>query len=71
MRWQRDDPQLEFFPPEQSDLPSVEYMAVETRDVIGRPCDALSRRTVAYYDGGARPIPRTVALAVRALELGL
>jgi DNA-binding XRE family transcriptional regulator len=31
----------------------------------------LSRRTVAYYDRGARPIPRTVALAVKALELGL
>jgi hypothetical protein len=31
----------------------------------------LSRRIVAYYDQGARPIPRTVALAVKALELGL
>ena len=31
----------------------------------------LSRRMVAYYDGGAKPIPRTVALAVKALELGL
>jgi len=31
----------------------------------------LSRRTVAYYDRGAKPIPRTVALAVKALELGL
>ena len=31
----------------------------------------LSRRIVAYYDRGARPIPRTVALAVKALELGL
>ena len=31
----------------------------------------LSRRMVAYYDRGARPIPRTVALAVKALELGL
>ena len=31
----------------------------------------LSRRMVAYYDRGARPIPRTVALAAKALELGL
>jgi DNA-binding XRE family transcriptional regulator len=31
----------------------------------------LSRRTVAYYDRGTRPIPRTVALAVKALDLGL
>ena len=31
----------------------------------------LSRRMVAYYDRGARPIPRTVALAVKALEMGL
>jgi Protein of unknown function (DUF2442) len=31
----------------------------------------LSRRMVAYYDRGTRPIPRTVALAVKALDLGL
>ncbi len=31
----------------------------------------LSRRIVAYYDRGTRPIPRTVALAVKALDLGL
>ena len=31
----------------------------------------LSRRMVAYYDRGAKPIPRTVALAVKALEFGL
>ncbi len=31
----------------------------------------LSGRTVAYYDRGARPIPRTVALAVKGLELEL
>jgi DNA-binding XRE family transcriptional regulator len=29
----------------------------------------LSRRTVAYYEQGKRPIPRTVALATRGLEL--
>lgn len=27
----------------------------------------LSRRTVVYYEGGEKPIPRTVALAARAL----
>ena len=31
----------------------------------------LSRRMVAYYDRGEKPIPRTVALAVKALEMGL
>ncbi len=31
----------------------------------------LSRRTVAYCDRGARPIPRTVALVVKGLELEL
>jgi len=30
----------------------------------------LSRRTVAYYEQGAKPIPRVVALAARALDLG-
>jgi DNA-binding transcriptional regulator YiaG len=30
----------------------------------------LSRRMVAYYEQGARPIPRVVALAARALEHG-
>jgi hypothetical protein len=30
----------------------------------------LSRRMVAYYDRGAKPIPRTVALATKALEMG-
>jgi DNA-binding transcriptional regulator YiaG len=29
----------------------------------------LSRRMVAYYEQGAKPIPRVVALATRALEL--
>jgi DNA-binding XRE family transcriptional regulator len=28
----------------------------------------ISRRTVAYYEKGERPIPRVVALATRALE---
>jgi DNA-binding transcriptional regulator YiaG len=30
----------------------------------------VSRRMVAYYEQGAKPIPRVVALATRALELG-
>lgn len=29
----------------------------------------LSRRMVAYYEQGEKPIPRTVTLATRALEL--
>ena len=29
----------------------------------------LSRRMVAYYEQGTKPIPRVVALATRALEL--
>ena len=29
----------------------------------------VSRRMVAYYEQGAKPIPRVVALATRALEL--
>jgi hypothetical protein len=28
----------------------------------------ISRRMVAYYDHGEKPIPRVVALAARALE---
>jgi hypothetical protein len=31
----------------------------------------LSRRMVAYYDQGVKPIPRVVALAAKALEAGL
>ena len=29
----------------------------------------LSRRMVAYYEQGEKPIPRVVALATRALEM--
>ena len=29
----------------------------------------VSRRAVAYYEQGAKPVPRVVALAARALEL--
>jgi DNA-binding XRE family transcriptional regulator len=31
----------------------------------------ISRRMIAYYEEGDRPIPRVVALAARALESGL
>ena len=31
----------------------------------------VSRRMVAYYDKGEKPIPRTVALATMALEMGV
>ena len=30
----------------------------------------VSRRMVAYYEKGEKPIPRTVALATKALEMG-
>ncbi len=42
----------------------------DTLDTAARAL-GLSRRIVAYYDQGDRPIPRTVALAVKALEHGL
>ena len=31
----------------------------------------LSKRAIAYYELGQRPIPKVVALASRALEAGL
>ena len=39
---------------------------------LDTPAKALgvSRRMVAYYDKGEKPIPRTVALATKALEMG-
>jgi hypothetical protein len=30
----------------------------------------FSRRMAAYYEGGRKPIPRVVALATRALDVG-
>jgi DNA-binding XRE family transcriptional regulator len=39
------------------------YTLDEAAKVLG-----LSRRTVAYYERGERPIPRLVALATRGLE---
>src|SRR5207247_5761021 len=38
-----------------------------TLDAAGRAL-GLSRRMIAYYEKGERPIPRVVALATRALE---
>ncbi len=40
-----------------------------TSDAAARSL-GLSRRTVAYYEKGTRPIPRVVALATRALDCG-
>jgi transcriptional regulator with XRE-family HTH domain len=41
-----------------------------TLDQAGRAL-GLSRRMVAYYEGGSRPNPRVGALATRALEKGI
>ena len=46
MRWQRDDPQLALFEPQQRDLPSVEYMEVNARGT-GRLAEAVARVTHA------------------------
>jgi DNA repair photolyase len=54
MRWQRNDPQLELFGPEQRDLPSVEYMAVNTRRIINTLPSASRmpfRHTINAYRG--------------------
>ncbi|HEX2587300.1 MAG TPA: radical SAM protein [Gaiellales bacterium] len=54
MRWQRDDPQLELFGPEQRDLPTVEYMAVNARRIINTlpPSSRMPfRHTINAYRG--------------------
>ena len=54
MRWQRDDPQLELFGPEQRDLPTVEYMAVNARRIINTlpPASRMPfRHTINAYRG--------------------
>ena len=54
MRWQRDDPQLELFGPEQRDLPSVEYKAVNARRIINTlpPGSRMPfRHTINAYRG--------------------
>lgn len=40
------------------------YTLTEAARVLG-----ISRRMIAYYEEGERPIPRVVALATRALEM--
>jgi DNA-binding XRE family transcriptional regulator len=42
------------------------YTLQEAASALG-----ISRRMIAYYEEGNRPIPRVVALAARALERGL
>jgi DNA repair photolyase len=54
MRWQRDDPQLALFAPEQRDLPTVEYMAVNARRIINTlpPGSRMPfRHTINAYRG--------------------
>src|SRR3954468_5404930 len=54
MRWQREDPQLALFEPEQRDLPSVEYMAVNARRIINTlpPSSRMPfRHTINAYRG--------------------
>src|SRR3569623_1354957 len=54
MRWQREDPQLALFGPEQRDLPSVEYMAVNARRIINTlpPSSRMPfRHTINAYRG--------------------
>ncbi|HYW28176.1 MAG TPA: radical SAM protein [Gaiellales bacterium] len=54
MRWQRDDPQLELFGPEQRNLPTVEYMAVNARRIINTlpPSSRMPfRHTINAYRG--------------------
>ena len=54
MRWQRDDPQLELFGPEQRDLPTVEYMEVNARRIVNTlpPSSRMPfRHTINAYRG--------------------
>jgi DNA repair photolyase len=54
MRWQREDPQLALFGPEQRDLPSVEYMEVNARRIINtlHPSSRMPfRHTINAYRG--------------------
>jgi DNA repair photolyase len=54
MRWQREDPQLALFGPEQRELPGVEYMAVSARRIINTlpPSSRMPfRHTINAYRG--------------------
>ena len=69
---------LSVTPPAQTDRKSGVTMSPDafrhwrerkayTLDTAARAL-GVSRRMVAYYEQGARPIPRVVALATRALD---
>ena len=54
MRWHRDDPQLALFGPQERDLASVEYMAVNARRIINTlpPWSRMPfRHTINAYRG--------------------
>ena len=54
MRWLKDEPQLALFEPEQRELPSVEYMAVNARRIINTlPASSRMpfRHTINVYRG--------------------
>jgi DNA repair photolyase len=54
MRWLPDEPQLALFGPEQRELPSVEYMAVNARRIINTlPASSRMpfRHTINVYRG--------------------
>jgi DNA repair photolyase len=54
MRWQRDDPQLALFEPQQRDLPSVEYMEVNARRIVNTVPESSRmpfRHTINAYRG--------------------
>src|SRR5437899_1328302 len=54
MRWFKDDPQMALFEPEQRELPSIEYMAVNARRIINTlPASSRMpfRHTINVYRG--------------------
>ena len=54
MRWLKDEPQLALFAPEQRELPSVEYMAVNARRIVNTlPASSRMpfRHTINVYRG--------------------
>jgi DNA repair photolyase len=54
MRWLKDEPQMALFEPEQRELPSVEYMAVNARRIINTlPASSRMpfRHTINVYRG--------------------
>jgi hypothetical protein len=65
----RDQAWRLFFPPASSRRAQAEPPS-QTIDTLDAAATALglSRRMIAYYEAGKKPIPRVVALATRALE---